>query len=667
MADAASSVGAVFLSYASQDATAAERIGEALRAEGVPVWFDKNELRGGDAWDAQIKKRILDCALFIPVISAHTNARKEGYFRGEWNLAVRRLINMAQDAPFLVPVVVDETREAEARVPEEFLQAQWTWLPGGQTPPAFAQRVRQLLEGEAPSLRGLPAPRVTMRPIATRKHRAGVVGGAVAALLLLLAGGAWWYYQGRRPGPEAAAADFAPPPHSIAVLAFANMSGDPEDEYFSDGLSEELLNMLVRIERLQVAARTSSFSFKGTSVDIPTVGRRLNVGAVLEGSVRKADERVRITAKLISTVTGFNLWSQSFDRDLKDILGLQTEIATAVAGALEVVLLGDEKNRLEVGGTGNPDAFDAYLRAGKAYERDFTEPSLRAAIALYDEAIDKDPEFALAYAWRGDIFATLATMWSGSDEAERDALVEQAQASVRRAVELAPTSGQAYGKLAIVLTMTGTDYPAIDAAYRRALAIEPGNVAVLLEYARFAAGLGRPEALDAANRAVQLDPLKAGAHASKGIVLFFLRRYGEAAQSLGQALQSNDDSFFRTWLGTVEVANGRPAEAVRYCEPHRASWDGQSCLALAYHQLGRTREAQALLDQMMSENGDALAFQYAQVYAQWGQHDEALNWLEKAASARDPGLVDIRADPFLDPLRDMPRFRHVVEGLRLPN
>ena len=137
--------GAVFLSYASEDADAAARICEALRAAGVEVWFDRSELRGGDAWDSQIKKQIHDCALFVPLISAHTNARIEGYFRGEWNLATRRLVNRAHDAAFLMPVVVDETREADARVPEEFLRAQWTWLPGGETPPAFAQRVRQLL------------------------------------------------------------------------------------------------------------------------------------------------------------------------------------------------------------------------------------------------------------------------------------------------------------------------------------------------------------------------------------------------------------------------------------------------------------------------------------------------------------------------------------------
>src|SRR5262245_34378906 len=185
--------GSVFLSYAPQEAEAAARICEALQAAGVKVWLDRGELRGGDAWDAEIKKRIHDCALFIPVISAHTNARAEGYFRGEWNLATRRLLNRAQDAAFLVPVVVDGTREGDARVPDEFLLAQWTWLPGGETTPAFAQRVRQLLEGE-PAAAHRPRPEQTRKPASQARRPARGARIALGALLLVLGAGALWYY-----------------------------------------------------------------------------------------------------------------------------------------------------------------------------------------------------------------------------------------------------------------------------------------------------------------------------------------------------------------------------------------------------------------------------------------------------------------------------------------
>ena len=201
------------------------------------------------------------------------------------------------------------------------------------------------------------------------------------------------------------AAAFAPPAHSIAVLPFVNMSGDPKQDYFSDGLSEELLNSLVSLRGLQVAARTSSFSFKGSGAGVAEIARKLNVGAVLEGSVRKDGGRVRITAQLINAVTGFHLWSQTYDRDLKNVLALQTEIATAVTQALQATLLGDVSTAVELGGTHNPHAFDAYLK-GKGIEVNSKDANL-AQIAAFDEAIRLDPLYAKAYVCEGIVSESL--------------------------------------------------------------------------------------------------------------------------------------------------------------------------------------------------------------------------------------------------------------------
>ena len=320
--------GAVFLSYASEDAEAASRICEALRAVGVEVWFDRSELRGGDAWDAQIKKQIHDCALFVPLISAHTNARIEGYFRGEWNLATRRLVNRAQNAAFLVPVVIDETREADAIVPEEFLRAQWTWLPGGETPPAFAQRVRQLLglhrappRSAKAAASGAVEPGAVgpgfVRPRATPGTRR--FGLALIALLLVLGAGALWYYQRADDAPtakpELAAAapvlPVGPDDKSIAVLPFADMSPEKNQEYMADGIADELLNLLAQAPDLKVIARTSSFAFKGQNIEVSEIAKRLNVANVLEGSVRKSGNKLRITAQLIRTADSTHLWSKA--------------------------------------------------------------------------------------------------------------------------------------------------------------------------------------------------------------------------------------------------------------------------------------------------------------------------------------------------------------------
>ncbi|HEY7642730.1 MAG TPA: TIR domain-containing protein [Steroidobacteraceae bacterium] len=658
------SKGAVFISYGSQDAEAAGRICEALQAAGIEVWFDQAELRGGDAWDSQIKTQIANCALFLPVISANTNARIEGYFRREWNLATRRLLDMAHDAAFLVPVVIDDTRELQARVPEEFLRAQWTRLPGGETPPAFAHRVRQLLGGDHAPVRAQTTTTGEMesgvrRAVSMRPSRARRVGLAVVALLLILAAAAFWHYHS---ADESPVATFAPPSHSVAVLAFANMSGDRNDEYFSDGLSEEILQSLAQVADLQVAARTSSFSFKGTAVDIPTVGRKLNVGAVLEGSVRRSGARVRVTAQLINAVSGFHIWSQNFDREFKDVIALQSEIAVAVASALEVRLL---PGKLQTpGGTLNPKALDAYLR-GRAGERIQDEKNLRLALAALDEAVALDPQFANAHALRGDVMGQLANAYV-KDPAEKRRLQVDALQEVKRAVAIAPDSSSAYGWLGRVLANTTSDYAAADAAYRRSMELAPGSASALVGYASFAILMGRADALPAVERARELDPLNPSVLSTLGMVQFYSRRYDEARKSMLESMGSWNNRVTQDWLALNELASGNPAAALPYCEQQSASWSTQLCLAIAYDKLGRRREAEAALRKLKDEEGDAAACQYAVIHAQWGQPSEAIKWLERAVELKDPGLIEIKADPLLDPLRKIDRFQELVAAQPFP-
>ena len=342
---ASTPTGAVFLSYASQDAEAAARVCNALRAAGIEVWFDQSELRGGDAWDQSIRKQIKTCALFVPVVSQHTHQRAEGYFRLEWKLAVDRCYLMSADKPFLVPVVIDDTPDDDERVPEKFREVQWTRLSPGETPRDFATRIGQLLSGESGHSSMVAQPRAVVAGRPSRSWRWLALFAVLAAVAAYLLVEKPWIAKPALPARQTASAEtpvaFTPPPHSIAVLPFVNMSGDPSQEYFSDGLTEELLNSLSHINELQVAARTSSFSFQGAHPDIGTVAHKLNVASVLEGSVRRSGHTIRVTAQLNNGVTGFHLWSQTYDRDLGDVLKLQTEIATAVANSLKVTLLGD--------------------------------------------------------------------------------------------------------------------------------------------------------------------------------------------------------------------------------------------------------------------------------------------------------------------------------------
>jgi TIR domain len=298
----------VFLSYASQDAEAAQKICEALRAAGIEVFLDQSELRGGDAWDQRIRHEIHECALFIPIVSQHTQERLEGYFRHEWKLAIERTHHMAEQMPFLVPVVVDATGDSEAFVPDAFRVVQWTRLPGGDTPPAFVERIERLLSPELSPMSALSgaAPGIGEPVPASRRSKpvllaiAGVI--VLAVLAYFVADKFWITRHGASSSPVTSAQQpasastvpsaFAPPPHSIAVLPFVNMSGDKEQEYFSDGLTEEILNSLAHIVELQVSARTSSFSFRGKDTDIGTIARKLNVGAVLEGSVRRSGHTI---------------------------------------------------------------------------------------------------------------------------------------------------------------------------------------------------------------------------------------------------------------------------------------------------------------------------------------------------------------------------------------
>jgi len=674
---------AVFLSYASQDAKAAQRICDALRAAGIGVFLDQSELRGGDVWDQKIRRQIHDCALFIPVISASTASRREGYFRLEWDLADQRSHMMARDSAFIVPVSLDATPGARTDVPESFHRVQWTRLPVGETPPAFVERIKRLLSpelsqdptGTAPAAARVAAAPITAKPVPASWRSKGMLLATIAVVVIALG-----YLAvdrlvlskrgaevGAVPGPAAQsspAATFNPPPHSIAVLPFVNLSGDKEQEYFSDGLTEELLNSLAEINELQVAARTSSFSFK-EHPDIATVAHKLNVGAVLEGSVRRSGHTLRITAQLINAVTGFHLWSKAYDRDLGDVLKLQTEIATAVASALKITLLGDVAAKVELGGTRTPAAFDAYLRGAKAYSSRQEGKDTPIAIAGYTEAIRLDPDYALAFAGRSMAFSSYAGE-AATAAAAREAF-DKAQADARQALALAPDLAQAHLALAFVSDNT-LDFTQANYEYQRALALAPGNAEVLRRSGGFAAYMGHFDAgLAAAHRAVVLDPLARESHLVLGRALYAARRYEEAVAAFAEVISLDPYKITYADRGLAYYGLGDLERARASCETTADYWASKQCLAVIYDKFGRHADAEAEFAKLKATLGDNSAYQYATIYAQWGNRAKALEWLETALRLRDPGLELLKTDPLLDPLRKEPRFQTIERGLKFPS
>jgi|HubBroStandDraft_6_1064221.scaffolds.fasta_scaffold105674_2 TolB-like protein/Flp pilus assembly protein TadD len=680
------SANSIFLSYASQDAAAAARIGEALRAAGLEVWFDQSELRGGDAWDQLIRRRIRECRLFVPVISAHTQARLEGYFRLEWRLAVERSHLMADGKAFIVPVTIDALDERQAEVPEAFRAVQWTYLPGAEVTSAFIGRVAQLLV-PPPMATGAPAgaagsaSRGMGAPMAARSgggRRAAAMSVVVVAALALAA---FLFLRGQRsapdggsgptpptpaPPPVAAAPSAAAPAHSVAVLPFTNISGDAHDEYFSDGLSEELLNTLAAVPGLKVAARTSSFSFKGKNEEVGEIARKLNVATVLEGSVRRDKSHVRIATELIDAGTGFQRWSQTYDRDLKDVLALQSEIAGAVAAALKVKLLQSDSGG-DIGGTENLKAFDAYLRAEQLARRpaissQVGEETLRA----YDVAIELDPNYANALRGRAEARLDYAFN-SDLPPPQVRRLTDLAIADARKAAELAPALGAAHSVIGNALAGQ-QDYAGALAEITKALTLSPGDARVYRDSAGFIVGMGDfEEAIAQARRGTELDPLNPRVFETLQYVYYYARRYQDSltVASRGMELGSNLSRSLG-WRGFAYIQLHNYAAAREACLAEKMQWVSFTCLAIVYDRLGQRPEAEAALAQLVHRYGDSASYQQAEVYAAWGDAARALEALQRARRSGDPGLQGIKVDPLFDRIQDDPGLKALIKQLNFP-
>ena len=452
---------------------------------------------------------------------------------------------------------------------------------------------------------------------------------------------------------------------SIAVLPFVNMSRDEENEYFADGLSEELLNVLAKIRGLRVASRTSAFSFKGKDVDIPTVAQKLNVATVLEGSVRKSGKRVRITAQLIQVATDSHLWSETYDRDLEDIFAVQDDIAQSVVKELRSALLGEpietaansaaaaEVRTAAAGRGDNPEAFQLYLQ-GKFYGERTTQADTDSAIGLFERALAIDPGFALAWAEMSRVHQVQA----GYGFAPINEGYERARAAAQQALRLAPDMAEGHIELGHVLQNHDWNWNAADASFRRALELAPGDAKALRAMAGLAGILGRrDEALELMRKAIALDPLSARAHRQAALLYYQANRLDDTAAAFQLALALSPNSGLNhAFLAITRVVQGRAAEALALAAAESHDVFRNMALSLIHHALGNASESDAALKTLIDGFGWTAAYQVADVYAWRGEVDKAYEWLEAAYAQRDPGLSNLATDLLLIPLRGDPRW-----------
>jgi TolB-like protein len=661
---------AVFLSYASEDAEAAQRLCDALRGAGIEVWFDQSELRGGDSWDASIRRQIKNCALFMPVISKNTHTRGEGYFRLEWKLAVDRSYLMASDMPFLLPVVIDDTPNQEDRVPDRFREVQWTRLQAGANADAFVEHVRRLLSYSMTPAAPLASSAVNAPLRSTSGAFRSLVPWVIGSFLILAAG----YFVVERfvvskhlsltaEAPATSLAIVATPEKSVAVLPFVDMSEHKDQEYFSDGLSEELIDLLAKIPDLRVPARTSSFYFKGKQATIADIAKALSVSHVLEGSVRKSGNTLRVTAQLIRVDTGYHVWSETYDRKLDDIFQIQDDIAKSVVNELKVSVLGGTPPRAMP--TANHDAYLLYLQAKELHYRGNSLDSSRRAIDYLHEALKLDPEFSQGWVTLAGFLAADYNLFDVEPHDEARAMIYSA---LDRARKLEPSLLSIHVVLGRVLYEVDWSWQAADAELKQAIELEPGNSEAHRLAGYLATTYGRfDDAIEHSEKAIELDPLQPWNYIARGYAAYRSGRLAQAEANFRTALDLAPGSGkFHCLLGTVLIARGQGEAALVEMKKEANLRFRHVGMALALGALGQSNESDEELRAAEQKFGDEMGYWIAMVYAARGDSDHAFTWLDRAFNVYGDGLTWIKGDPFLGSLVADPRYKALLQKMRLP-
>lgn len=438
------------------------------------------------------------------------------------------------------------------------------------------------------------------------------------------------------------------PDRSIAVLSFVNMSDDENNEYFSDGLSEELLNLLAKVPELHVTSRSSAFAFKGEKIDIPTVAKKLNVAHILEGSVRKSGNQVRITAQLIEAKADKHLWSETYDRSLDNIFAIQDEIAAVVVAKLKISLLGDVPVVHET----DPEAYASYLQA-RHLRRQRTTESLGQAESLLKQVLSVEPDYAPAWDELSTVYLYGASLglWPFP---EAYALARDA---INEALAADPNYAPALASLSFISKSYDNDLVAAAGYLQRALQLEPTNIAIIGTAALLYASLGRFDEATAFNEfTVSRDPVSAAGHSNLGLRYNTAGRWDDAIASFNTALKlSPGYSGTMYKIGIAQLLKGEPRAALESMQQEKSVW-GMIGLPMIYHDLGQDSESDAVLSALIEQYGEGWAYNIAYVQAYRGDIDLSFEWLDKAVETKDGGLSEILSERLFSNLYDDPRW-----------
>ena len=460
----------------------------------------------------------------------------------------------------------------------------------------------------------------------------------------------------------------APLQRSVAVLPFTNLSESKENEYFSDGITEAILTNLAKVSDLKVISRTSVMQYKGTRKPLRQIGQELGVAHVLEGSVQRAGDRVRITAQLINARTDEHLWAENYDRELKDIFAIQSEIAEQIAGALRTRLSAAERNRLATIPTSDSEAYELYLK-GRFFWNQQTKADRRRALGLYQQALQRDSAFALVYAGLADLYADLA------EDADAHQNWARAKTAAQRALQLDSTLASPHNALGFIHHWYEWDFPAAEREFRRAVELDPAYAVARHDYGRFLTNMGRTdEGIREIWRAVELDPLTTWMRGGLGTALLQARRYDEAVQVGNATVELDPDA--RWGHGILWAAYLQKGMIPQALEAHRTmvasdpSHPGAlATLAYIHARAGQVDEAQRLLAEVESSErarSEPPHLSMARAYAALGDRNAAFGWLERARRERDSDIPDVKIDPMLDPLRADPRFPALLKKVGFP-